>query len=210
MEKKSNCLYLIVIDTNKYSGNFERDMCAYATGQVGECGVGDNQAEIARREIPEMVGKIEEIIVQIPDEHGCHRPCEIYPTPGWFNSGLGGEFREGQEVEALKHYKKATRKCFEEQIKRLKSYKAKDGWTDEIKERDKKRHLERIAEADALEEPPKFPAYMSVAIYFNKKPSQEIIDVVKRRSAEFAKKEKIIISGYRLIEQKTSLTETAV
>ncbi len=31
--------YLFVIDTDTYAGNFEREMCAYVTGQIGECEV---------------------------------------------------------------------------------------------------------------------------------------------------------------------------
>jgi hypothetical protein len=32
--------YIFVVDTEEYAGNFEREMCAYATGMTGECGVG--------------------------------------------------------------------------------------------------------------------------------------------------------------------------
>jgi len=40
MEKHS-----FIIDTNEYAGNFEREMCAYCTGQIGDCGVGEEEAE---------------------------------------------------------------------------------------------------------------------------------------------------------------------
>jgi len=38
-------LYIFVIDTDYYAGNFERNLCAYATGYVGECGVGRQMAQ---------------------------------------------------------------------------------------------------------------------------------------------------------------------
>ena len=37
--------YLFVIDTDSYSGNFEREMCAYCTGQIGDCEVGIEHAD---------------------------------------------------------------------------------------------------------------------------------------------------------------------
>ncbi|KKK83825.1 hypothetical protein LCGC14_2789530, partial [marine sediment metagenome] len=38
-ENKSDS-WIFIIDTDSYAGNFEREMCAYITGRVGECGVG--------------------------------------------------------------------------------------------------------------------------------------------------------------------------
>ena len=38
--------YTIIIDTDEYSGNFEREMCAYCTGQVGECEVGEEEQAV--------------------------------------------------------------------------------------------------------------------------------------------------------------------
>ncbi|MFA6462281.1 MAG: hypothetical protein WCV90_08520 [Candidatus Woesearchaeota archaeon] len=81
--------YLLIIDTNTYAGNFERQMCAYVTGQIGECEVGEEQAELARKEIPEVVAQLENLIEQVSDEHGCHRPVSIFPNPRYGNDGHG-------------------------------------------------------------------------------------------------------------------------
>jgi len=43
-------MYKFIIDTDQYAGNFEREMCAYLTGTVGECGVGDEFAELFSKE----------------------------------------------------------------------------------------------------------------------------------------------------------------
>ena len=81
--------YLFIIDTDKYAGNFERQMGAYITGQIGECEVGKEQAQIAKREIPQVVAQLEDLVDQVPDEHGCHRPVSIFPNPRYGNDGNG-------------------------------------------------------------------------------------------------------------------------
>ena len=81
--------YLFVIDTDTYAGNFEREMCAYVTGQIGECEVGKENAEIAKQEIPEVVAKLEDLVELVPDEHGCARPVSIFPNPRYGNDGHG-------------------------------------------------------------------------------------------------------------------------
>ena len=81
--------YIFVVDTNRYAGNFERGMCAYMTGQIGDCEVGKEIAEIARKEIPEIVAKLEDMVSQVPDEHGCSRPASIFQNPRYGNDGMG-------------------------------------------------------------------------------------------------------------------------
>jgi len=63
-------MYGIVIHTNKYAGNFEREVCAWVTGHVGECGVGK---EMVVENIAEKFLNIQEKA----DENGCMRPVEI-------------------------------------------------------------------------------------------------------------------------------------
>jgi len=71
--------YIFIVKTNLYSGNFERELCAYITGEVGECGVGDNFAERYRHQVPEQwEGLWENRVFSVPDEHGCHRPASIW------------------------------------------------------------------------------------------------------------------------------------
>ena len=81
--------YLFVIDTDVYAGNFERYMCAYVTGQIGECGVGEENAKLAKQEIPEAVAQLEDLIENVPDENGCARPVSIFPNPRYGNDGHG-------------------------------------------------------------------------------------------------------------------------
>lgn len=82
--------YMFVIDTDSYAGNFERPLTAYCTGCTGDCGVGEGQAELFEQEEGEdVLYEADEFIGSEPDDRGCHRPCVIYPTPGWTNDGKG-------------------------------------------------------------------------------------------------------------------------
>ena len=91
---------IFVIDTDSYAGNFERELCAYMTGCVGECGVGDDMRTIFETEVGDP-DELFEFIVSEPDEHGCSRPVTIYPNPRWFNDGNGNHYREGEKAKEL-------------------------------------------------------------------------------------------------------------
>jgi len=80
-----------VVDTDTYSGNFERPMCAYMTGKIGDCEVGSAAAEVFHEEV--SGDPFESRIIQ-NCEDGCYRPVQTWPTPGWFNNGLGKHYRE--------------------------------------------------------------------------------------------------------------------
>jgi hypothetical protein len=181
--------YIFVVDTDQYAGNFEREMCACLTGQIGDCEVGSEESVKFRKEVGEdMYESMDEWVEQRPDEHGVHRPCKIYPTPGYFNNGLGGEFKDGQEDEALKHYRDYCKNQNDDFYK------------------------------DMIDEPlSKHPSYQSVAICFYKKPSQKIIDMMKQRVNEFVKGNSrfneprtMKISGFRIIKETMVSEETQV
>lgn len=63
--------YAFIIKTSEYAGNFEREMTAWITGQIGECSVGEEFIE------DNFKINFEELIQQCPDDHGCHRPTVI-------------------------------------------------------------------------------------------------------------------------------------
>lgn len=70
-------MIILTVITDKYAGNFERELCAHMTGQIGDCGVGEEYAEKTREELPDFCDVMDEYIEQIPDEHGCFRPVSI-------------------------------------------------------------------------------------------------------------------------------------
>ena len=190
-----------VIDTNLYAGNFERPMCAFVTGQVGECGVGEKEAEIFEEEVEdeEFRAAVEDLIGAEPDDHGCHRPAKIYPTPGWFNNGNGGHYREDDpdaEEKALRERDEEVKRYAENTIRRC--YADKDYGN---KEAD--RHLK-----ENLGQPlTRYPAFQSVAICLTEIPEPEMLDFLKKRARRFAAEHKsydgkpspIEIEGFRLI-----------
>src|SRR6202008_721502 len=75
--------YFVVIKTNDYAGNFEREMTAFCTGQVGECGVGESKAEDYHDE--ETVD-FDGYLAWEADDRGCHRPCSIYDDGDGYKS----------------------------------------------------------------------------------------------------------------------------
>ena len=77
MNEPNESCWIAVITTNKYAGNFEREICAYCTGVIGDCGVGEKIAEA----FPYNKDKWEDKMLQSPDEHGCYRPVSIWGAP---------------------------------------------------------------------------------------------------------------------------------
>jgi len=158
---------IFAIHTDSYSGNFERELCAYITGQVGDCGVGDDMAERFVEDLGEdLQEEFGEMIGEHRDDHGISRPCVIYPTPGRYNNGMGQMFD------------------------------CTPGNSD-----------------------PQYPAYESVAIYFDEMPTDEMFDLMKARTDEYAKSEynrksyfkdraPLIIRGFELIVEETTVKET--
>lgn len=73
--------YTLLINTNSYAGNFEREMTAYCTGVIGECEVGEELIESFNNEIASKFNiqsdHFEDILEQRSDEDGCYRPCQI-------------------------------------------------------------------------------------------------------------------------------------
>ncbi len=88
---------IIVIDTDQYAGNFEREMTAYVTGILGECGVGNKYSRLAEEEFndaergeepnPELVQYADwcqdHIVMNSEgDNSRCNRPCTIWTSRG--------------------------------------------------------------------------------------------------------------------------------
>jgi hypothetical protein len=69
--------YAFLINTDSYAGNFERECCAFVTGVIGDCEVGE---EDVQGDVDYSL--VEDIVGQYPDDHGCHRPVTIKYTGG--------------------------------------------------------------------------------------------------------------------------------
>lgn len=73
----SGKIWFFVIKTNKYAGNFERQMCAYITGVIGGCGVGAREQQAFCAEVGDY-DKFMEFVELLPHDDGCCRPASIF------------------------------------------------------------------------------------------------------------------------------------
>lgn len=86
--------YAVVVKTDAYAGNFEREMTAYITGATGDCSVGDKVVALFMEDMGiESEDDMEsednlfwDVIGQVADEHGCYRPCTIYNDDDQYQS----------------------------------------------------------------------------------------------------------------------------
>jgi len=99
LTEQVNVRFAIIIDTTAYAGNFEREATAYATGVIGECEVGENMAEDFKKDYPEI--DFGEIISQQPDDHGCHRPCELTRSEDGKPNAIAIHFHEIPTLEQV-------------------------------------------------------------------------------------------------------------
>jgi hypothetical protein len=82
---KDTAPYAIIVNTNEYTGNFEREFCAFTTGAIGECGVGDEESEnynVWAGQNKIKVDLLADYTDSMADDSGCHRPVSIYDDTG--------------------------------------------------------------------------------------------------------------------------------
>lgn len=84
--------YILVIDTDAYSGNFERQICGFTTGIVDD----DRYHGIAEAEATMAAYPISHAIrakgTTVPHEEYGDVSNTIRPTPGRLNNGMGEHF----------------------------------------------------------------------------------------------------------------------
>lgn len=210
----------VVIDTEQYAGNFEREMCAYLTGQFVDSGVGMKISAVVLEEIKHL-DWWKCYIAQEANEHGIERPVSIYPTPGWINNGMDGHYRDvPEEYERAQQERIAsTIKYQAPQVKAAQdrldtgNFEAErpGAWTKEACEC-------QIAECEVTVQRAtkqglhRWPAYLSVAIFVDEFPPQEVLAELKERASEFVDNlttsagyladhgEGIVITGVPLVE----------
>ena len=217
-----NC-WLLVADTTDNAGNYEREFTAYVTGEVGECGIGDKLAERFAKETrgDRKRPKFDRLMMHLPDDRGCRRPCTIYSTPGWFDNGHGKYFKAGDEAAARKAAIKAETDGIQASITRVTGLKdnahaKSSGWSPGVIKSELNR-LKRRLETVGRDKNRFLEADLSVALIFKDRPSAEVVAWVKKRAGKFnqARKEQVhewdrdpvTITGWRLIEVKVVATE---
>ena len=80
--------WVFIIDTDEYAGNFEREMCAYCTGMIGQCEVGEEMATLFEEDFELEADNYGEdnpfmdyMDLWVMDDHGCGRPTSIWRSP---------------------------------------------------------------------------------------------------------------------------------
>lgn len=78
--------YTLVVDTDAYAGNFERQLTAYCTGMADPSGVGEPEALAFRAAMPqEVFDHFGTIMSTRSDENDHHHYARILPTSGRLN-----------------------------------------------------------------------------------------------------------------------------
>ncbi len=158
----SDDYYVFIIDTDSYSGNFERAMCGYLTGIQNEStSRTDKYVDLFMQEMNvEEPYEYNEHILFMSGDFG-ESPVEIFSTPGFFNDGHGGHYKDGTEYSGNK-----------------------------------------------------YPAYQSVGIFMDRKPTDEEIKILKERANKFQLlndyHETIKVLGFRLIQRITTEVEIVI
>jgi hypothetical protein len=220
---------ILVIDTEQYAGNFEREMCAYLTGQVGDCGVGSDVADKHSSGIKHLDWWKENIAEEMDDDGVCSRPASIWSTEGWFNNGYGGFFKDEPKsetiaIEAAKksevEYNALQVKSIKERIERKNFETTPNGWTEEACLRTLASYEKRLEDAGQLK---KHSAYLSVAIFVKEFPPEEVWEEFKERAAVFCqnyksfvnrytagKSDQLTLTGFRHIEPEYKLKQRKI
>lgn len=127
-----NKYFKIIIDTEQYAGNFERQMFSYITGLENprEDGIG----EYASKSILNLNWWKEHATEEEHPEYGPQN-MNIEITPNWFNDGKGRHKKaDDPNIDNFKH---------------------------------------------------KFPAYLSVGIFVDEVPPQNVIEEIEKRAKDF-------------------------
>jgi hypothetical protein len=194
----------VIVDTNKYAGNFEREMCAYATGQVGECEVGSEEVD---ENMPHAKWWEKHVIHQ--EDEGCYRPVALSATPGYINDGMGGHYVDTPEnrelacaaaVEKMIAYYKPQRDMIERRLREndFEEENGGRGWTEEACHRTIKSMDDRV---QCLRDRKQVSsAYQSIEIVVNEPPPGIVMIHFESRIHEFAKREGIKILAIRVVK----------
>lgn len=197
--------YLFIVDTETRAP-FAQEMGAYLTGNTEHrfsvCA--RSLAELYAQETGEAVNKTR--FTDILGVHERDEDAEEYvahwPTPGWFNNGMGGHFREGQEEEAQQHWRLA---CLE-QSRSTRLVHPND------------QEANRLRWEESAAEPCRHrSAYMSVALVFTRELLPEEIEFLRSRAMKFPEiyrqmyahggDELIAVTNTRVVRKETAFEE---
>jgi hypothetical protein len=198
--------YILVIDTDAYAGNFERQIAGYTTGVFDEeRGHGDSEARLAKEEYPEITRSLIAKSTTVSHEEYGQVSNTIRATPGRLNNGMGFGYN-ADDAQASADAKARAKKSAEEYQaphiaqyeRRLREQDFTNGWDKEGCERS-------IASAQAMiataGDHVGYPCYESVAMFFREPLTPEEIAFVRERAVEFSQKKRQFGGGpFRVLD----------
>lgn len=176
--------YYLVIDTDTYADNFERELCAYITGVIGDCRVGSKMAKKAKKELDAAtIDYFENFVEREADDHGCYRPVQIWPNPRYFDDGQGNHYliNDYDPIKVIERHDQSVH----EEARRIEQIYADKDYAKQQAQRYLDRYLYKST-AENLDPAQLHPAYNSVAIGLEEKPSLTIIELIKARARAYS------------------------
>lgn len=214
--------YILVIDTDRYAGNFERELAGYVTGvcDLERCH-GERQADEAKEAAPDMVKGLQAKSRAVRHQEYGMVTNTIRATPGRLNNGLGFNFPAddpGAAEEARRKAKDYARQYTAGQIaaaqRRIDENDfepERDGaWTREACDRTIAGALDLIERAG---ENMVMPAYESVAMFFGEPLTADEMAFVRQRAEEYSRSPSGLstkpfrVLDVRLVESTIQATE---
>lgn len=170
-------LYIFVIDTDSnHPNSFAQELGAFMTGVPSLMGFGKTEeyAQSYRDDMGFRVDSYNDHIIHVGDEQGYF---STRSTPGWFSDGIGNHYRDGSISDEAVQAK----------------YKS-----------DRAAHIKRTGSppyGGSKEKFSKHPAHQSVAIFMDRRPTDEEIQVMIERADKFVFKggQTPKIDGFRLL-----------
>lgn len=182
---------ILVIDTNAYSGNFEREMGGYVAGAYDDREHGGKEAELFAEEVP-CAQDIKRKLRYVKHAEYGDVLVTIRATPGRLNNGAGYNYDEGADArDAKDRAKKAMAEFEAPTIARCEERLANEdfepdrpgAWTIEACERTIADALASIEQAGGFVG---YPAYESLAIFMSEPLTDTELEIVKQRAHKYA------------------------
>jgi hypothetical protein len=184
---------MLIVDTTRYSGNFESELFAYATGQQGEYGRANDLATSSAGDVRYLLWWSANVVQQ-PDEYGNLFPVVIHPTPGWFNNGMGENYLDVPEnydiavANAVASMRKSQEKLtamIQDRLDREDFEDHPDGWSREACLRQLQANAVDIRRVETARR--RHDAFQSVAIFVKEFPPTEVLEEFMARVRHFGR-----------------------
>ena len=201
--------YILVVDTDTYAGNFERELAGYATGVVDrDRHHGIKEAADAEEAAPDMVQSFRRKSLPVRHDRFGMVTNTIRATPGRLNNGSGFHYTPGDpevEQDARARAKQSTIDRFDKAYADVRRRLAENDFQPEGPGAWTRQACERtLASAQAwIDRAGEFigwPAYESVAMFFSEPITEQEMAFVRERAKEFARTPRLLSKPFQVID----------